>query len=292
MTQIVSAKNLTGSFYQSFITNSWGRTALVVTAVTVILGIFAKKFVQQNQGKIFWGSNDAKATFVQKMTFVVRNALFGLADKEISNYLASIASKGNEQSAKCFQLNKEAAYFAYGPDAAQGETLRFENILQSSSADLIINLMDYDPTIFFNVTGLNVKQGDHLGFGDKSKRFTLGDKPLYHFPLYDDGKTVEKQLIGNLIFLAKKAAMATQEGSNVFVFCKDGLQRTAAFICAAEFIRRQKQDQFKGFSDAQLRLAMVSIMEEVAQTAKGRIPNQAQIDMLLDPKFLQQLMKA
>ncbi len=291
MTQQVSAKHFfNGSFSHIFTKNPWGSVIAGVAAIA--LAYAAKKALTSYQGAVAWGTNSSKATTLQKITFAVRQRLFGLTNMEIGKKLIEITNRPEARSPSCapFVLGEEGKYIAYGPEFARAERISlvdFANLLCLSEAESIINLIDKDAVEYDYLNDTTIIPSGVSRESRYGNVYQLGNKSVYHFNSWKDGTIPEGETKDLLIDLAEAVALTVAKGKCVFVHCQKGLQRTATFISIVEFIRRRKQ--FKGFSDAGLRQAMISILEEIARQASGRVPSQVQIDMLLDPKFLGKL---
>jgi hypothetical protein len=291
MTQQVSVKYFfNDSFSHIFTKNPRGLAILGVVGIT--LAYATKKVLSPYQGSVTWGMNNPQATFLQKITCAVRQRLFGLTNKEIREKLIKIANHPLSRipSSAPFVLGENGIYIAYGPEFAliEGKSLKdFVDLLLASEAESIINLIEEEAGQYNYLSDTNITQSGVPKTSIYGNVYKLGSKKVLHFYSWKDGTVPEGKMKNLLISLAATFAKEAADGKYIFVHSQKGLQRTSTFISSVEFIRRR--DQFTGFSDANLRQAMISILEEIARTASGRVPNQVQIDMLLDPKFLRQL---
>ena len=76
-------------------------------------------------------------------------------------------------------------------------------------------------------------------------------------------------------------------GKSVFIHSHLGSGKTATFFSMMTFVRRRKQ--FERSENADLRQTMAEILEEVVKGGYCSVPNQFQIDFLLDVKTLESL---
>jgi protein tyrosine phosphatase len=114
----------------------------------------------------------------------------------------------------------------------------------------------------------------------------LGNKPFYNFHGWLD-EVPPPDAQADLIQFVRLFSEEVEKGKVPLVDCSTGLQKTATFIAMVELARHRfkmtapKDDELEGL--------MMSILRELAKTAKGRIPTMNQLKMVLDPSLLKQL---
>ncbi len=115
---------------------------------------------------------------------------------------------------------------------------------------------------------------------------TLGDKLFYNFHGWLD-EVPSPEVQGDLIQFVRLFSEEVEKGRVPLIDCPTGLHKTATFIAMVELARDRfkrtppKEDQLEGI--------MEGILQDLAKTAKGRIPTAGQLKMLLDLEFLKKL---
>jgi hypothetical protein len=270
--------------YQSVAKVPWLHIASTVARLVVLLGyldLAVKRVCAALHGKVSWGERNS-------LMYRVRGYLFGYTNIEILLNLKFCKPEFESASDKEFSL-QGARYQAFSSSKRRAEVTKepqffvpepgFADVMEKSSA-----------TIFVNLIPNGLRNVDFVGFPSASER-------IHNISLWSR-LSVDKQgpLTVNILDTALLAAQTLQRNESVCIHYErkedeDGgdldEESIATFMGIVEFIRRK--DQFKGFSDVALRLAMVSILEEIAKTAPGRSPSRAYLDILLEPAFLRRL---
>lgn len=256
-------------------------TTTVVVAIGAI-GLIAlattKKFIFH---QIKWQDLTLRNLF---LAFI--NRFGGSKTEDVRTRLINLSNQHLEQSNQKFELAGRK-YIAYVPENYRGESTNLKDyhseILEKSEAPIIVNLVMEHETDYLPADNDDKKREQDFGFKSlsiKKQYFKL----LGNFSLLQIPK--DKEI--NLIKLADEINKPYRKNETVFVHCLNGLETTATFISILALISDEKFKKSNP-SDEELLKKMISNLEFLALTARGRVPNQHQIALLLNPEFLRKI---
>jgi len=237
---------------------SWGRIAAAVSCIALAIFTYWVFFAPQTRAL------DGSAKFLAQLQAITQNAPKPDWD---------VPLKLNDRSYYAMGFLEKTRSFCAIVGSMRRDN-RYHQIVHLMGKATRGNYLDNENQIHITSSELYLSKGK------------LGDKPFYNFHGWLDEvpfPNVQADLIEFVRFFSEEV----EKGSVPLVDCRTGLEKTATFIAMVELARHRfktpppKDDELEGL--------MKGILQELAKTAKGRIPTMNQLKMVLDPSLLKKL---
>lgn len=182
-------------------------------------------------------------------------------------------------------------YHAYGPKYYAGQEKKgmeeyFSDIFNLVKPTVVVNLIakeepgNYLQDEAFKAHFETARESDVRDTYTQKR----GKAALYNIKNWNDADVPSEKTIDTLLGMAQQVTGEIARGQPVFVHCRQGLQRTSAFIAMCELVRLGPR--LREMSNDQLRMFVVRTLEQLAETDNGRFPTQGQLQLLLSDEFL------
>ncbi len=283
MTNPVSSYSYKQAFVQTIAKHRWA-CAITGIAALALLAIYSNRRHSVHQ----IGTDQG---YFRKTYLTVKERLWGLTNCEVYELLLLISAQAPDQSDKPFSLGM-GKYIAYMPAEYRWKSFGGgglpkslkpfqEQVIEPSTAKVVVNL----------IYGGSEKE-DYLNKSCHSEELSTASYGVFgaKYESLQSANTQTKKTYlqitdsphGAFMNLAGYVAKNYSNDELIFVHCIDGRQSTAAFISWIEYMRRHERLNTVS-NPALLRQEMISILKEVAKTARGRVPYEYDMQSLLNP---------